>query len=192
MPARTIASTPADADLRKREDAYLLGGRMASRFNIDAKHDCTAVPPAEGESAVGGLFIKQSCEVDDPAQRRKIALRVNFFRKPGQSAFNPQMATPADAGPVRELGAAGGDGYRSPVGWAKLPGMAVRTCAAPRNFAHADCTAETRGQRAGAPCHTLRSRHGRVTHPTNNASYGCFVPSGITVSRKIAWSRCAS
>jgi len=83
----------ADADLRKREDAYLLGSRMASRFNIDAKQDCTAVPPAEGESAVGGLFIKQSCEVDDAAQHRKIALRVNFFRKPGQSAFNPQMAS---------------------------------------------------------------------------------------------------
>jgi hypothetical protein len=60
----------SDADLRKREDAYLLGSRMASRFNIDAKQDCTAVPPAEGESAVGGLFIKQSCEVDDAAQHR--------------------------------------------------------------------------------------------------------------------------
>jgi hypothetical protein len=83
----------ADADLRKRDDAYLFGGRMASRFNIDAGRDCTALPPAEGESAVGGLFIKQSCELSDPAHGRKIALRVSFFRKPGQSAFNPQMAT---------------------------------------------------------------------------------------------------
>jgi len=83
----------ADADLRKREDAYLLGSRMASRFDIDAKRDCTALPAAEGESAVGGLFIKQDCRLSDPAQGRKIALKVNFFRKPGQSAFNPQMST---------------------------------------------------------------------------------------------------
>jgi hypothetical protein len=82
-----------DADLRKRDDAYLFGASMASRFNIDAKRDCMALPPAEGESAVGSLFVKQSCELIDPEHKRKIALRVNFFRKPGQSAFNPQMAT---------------------------------------------------------------------------------------------------
>jgi hypothetical protein len=82
-----------DADLRKRDDAYLFGGRMASRFDIDAKRDCTALAPAEGESAVGSLFVKQSCELVDPEHKRKITLRVNFFRKPGQSAFNPQMAT---------------------------------------------------------------------------------------------------
>jgi hypothetical protein len=82
-----------DADLHKREDAYLLGGRMAARFNIDGTRDCTAVPPAEGESAVGALFIKQSCEFDDAEHGRKVTLRVNYFRKPGQSAFNPQAPT---------------------------------------------------------------------------------------------------
>jgi hypothetical protein len=82
-----------DADLRRRDDAYLLGGRMASRFAIDAKRDCTALPPAQGESAVGTLFIKQSCELEDSAHNQKVALRINFFRKPGQSAFNPQMST---------------------------------------------------------------------------------------------------
>jgi hypothetical protein len=82
-----------DADLRKRDDAYLFGGRMASRFDIEAKRDCTAAPPAEGESPVGDLFIKQSCERVDPEHHLKVALRVNYFRKPGQSAFNPQMAT---------------------------------------------------------------------------------------------------
>ncbi|HEY2226515.1 MAG TPA: hypothetical protein VGI22_02030 [Xanthobacteraceae bacterium] len=82
-----------DADLRKRDDAYLFGTRMASRFDIDAKRDCIALPPAEGESPVGDLFIKQSCERTDPAQHRKVLLRINFFRKPGQSAFNPQMST---------------------------------------------------------------------------------------------------
>jgi hypothetical protein len=82
-----------DADLRKHDDAYLFGGRMASRFNIDAQRDCTALPPAEGESPVGSLFVKQSCELVDSDHHRKVVLRVNFFRKPGQSAFNPQMST---------------------------------------------------------------------------------------------------
>jgi hypothetical protein len=82
-----------DADLRKYDDAYLFGGRMASRFNIDGKRDCTALPPAEGESAVGDLFIKQSCALVDREHNRKIVLQANFFRKPGQSAFNPQMTT---------------------------------------------------------------------------------------------------
>src|SRR5260370_1276711 len=86
-------SDTTDADLRKRDDAYLFGGRMASRFNIDAKRDCTALAPAEGESAVGALFVKQSCALIDAEHRRKIELKVNFFRKPGQSAFNPQMST---------------------------------------------------------------------------------------------------
>jgi hypothetical protein len=82
-----------DADLRKRDDAYLFGGRMAARFDIDAKRDCVAPPPAEGESPVGDLFIKRSCERTDRAQHRKVLLQINFFRKPGQSAFNPQMST---------------------------------------------------------------------------------------------------
>ena len=82
-----------EADLRKREDAYLFGGRMAARFDIEPKRHCSAQPPAEGESPVGGLFVKQSCTLVDGAHRRRIELKVNLYRKPGQSAFNPQMST---------------------------------------------------------------------------------------------------
>ena len=82
-----------EADLHKREDAYLFGGRMAARFDIDSKRDCTALPPAEGESPVGGLLIKQSCTLPEPEHHRRIELKVNLYRKPGQSAFNPQMST---------------------------------------------------------------------------------------------------
>jgi hypothetical protein len=81
------------ANLRKRTDAYLLGGLLAARFDVDPARDCTALPPAEGESAVGGIFIKRTCERDDGEHGRKIVLRVNFFRKPGQSAVNPQLPT---------------------------------------------------------------------------------------------------
>jgi hypothetical protein len=83
----------AESELRKRADAHLLGGVLAARFDIDAQRDCRAVPPAEGESAVGTLLVKQSCEKDDPATGRKYLLRVNLYRKPGQSAVNPQAPT---------------------------------------------------------------------------------------------------
>jgi hypothetical protein len=82
-----------DADLRKRAEAYLLGGIMAARFDIMTARDCMSSPPAEGESAVGALFIKQSCEMNDANNKRRILLRVNFFRKPGQSGTNPQLPT---------------------------------------------------------------------------------------------------
>ena len=82
-----------EANLRKRADAYMLGGIMAARFDIVTARDCTSSPPAEGESAVGTLFIKQSCEMNDTPNARKIILRVSFFRKPGQSGTNPQLPT---------------------------------------------------------------------------------------------------
>jgi hypothetical protein len=80
-----------DANLKTRRQAYLLGVRMAARFGIEAKRDCTELPALEGESSVGDTFVKQSCQRIDAAAGRKIALRVNLYRKPGQSGFNPQM-----------------------------------------------------------------------------------------------------
>ena len=82
-----------EANLRKRADAYLFGGVMAARYGIDAARDCTAVPAADGESAVGALFVKQSCTKDDKANSRRVQLRANFYRKPGQSGTNPQLST---------------------------------------------------------------------------------------------------
>jgi hypothetical protein len=80
-----------DADLHKREEAYLLGTVMAARFGIDAAKDCISLPLAEGESAVGSSFIKQQCEKTDSG--RMIRLRVSLYRKPGQSGVNPQAPT---------------------------------------------------------------------------------------------------
>jgi hypothetical protein len=78
-----------EADLRKRADAYVLGRVLASRAEIVVARDCISLPPAEGETPVGDVFIKQACE--KTAQGRRYVLRVNFFRKPGQSGTNPQM-----------------------------------------------------------------------------------------------------
>jgi hypothetical protein len=83
----------ADAGLRKRADAYLFGGLMAARHGIDAGRDCTSLPAVEGESAVGTLFVKQTCELTDAARGLRIRLRTSYFRKPGQSGVNPQQPT---------------------------------------------------------------------------------------------------
>ena len=82
-----------EANVRKRADAYVFGGIMASRYSIDPARDCTSLPPAEGESAVGALFVKQACEKTDAALGQEIVIRVNYFRKPGQSGVNPQLPT---------------------------------------------------------------------------------------------------
>ncbi len=92
-----------EANRRKREDAYMLGGIMASRFNIEPARDCKSLPPAEGESAVGSLFVKQSCELRDAGAGHRVVLRVNLLRKPGQSAFNPQMPTQLTEGQFESL-----------------------------------------------------------------------------------------
>jgi hypothetical protein len=82
-----------EANVRKRADAYVFGGIMAPRFDIDPTRDCVSAPPAEGESPVGDLFVKQTCERVTADGTRRVVLRANLFRKPGQSAYNPQMPT---------------------------------------------------------------------------------------------------
>jgi hypothetical protein len=79
-----------EANLRKRTEAYQFGALMAARYDIDAGRDCKPQPPASGES---DLFIKQRCELADAARGRRIIVHANLFRKPGQSAVNPQLAT---------------------------------------------------------------------------------------------------
>jgi hypothetical protein len=82
-----------EANRKKREESYALGGVMASRFGIEPERDCKSLPLAEGEGSVGSLFIKQVCERKDPAAGRRIVVRANLFRKPGQSGVNPQLPT---------------------------------------------------------------------------------------------------
>jgi len=82
-----------EANLRKRVDAYLLGGILAARYDIVAARDCKTLPPREGESAVGSVFVKQACDKVDAADARRLALNVNLYRKHGQTGVNPQLPT---------------------------------------------------------------------------------------------------
>ena len=79
--------------MRKRADAHLFAQLMAARFGIEPGRDCKAVPAAEGESAIGDIFVKQVCELTDAPNARRVIVVANFFRKPGQSGVNPQLPT---------------------------------------------------------------------------------------------------
>ena len=82
-----------DADLRKRTAAHVFGQFMAARFGIEPARDCKAEPPADGEMAVGDVFVKQRCVLVDAKNARRVMVAANFFRKPGQSGVNPQLPT---------------------------------------------------------------------------------------------------
>ena len=82
-----------DAEQRKRTAAHLFGQYAAARFGVESARDCKAEPPAEGESAVGDVFVKQRCELVDTANARRVRIAANYFRKPGQSGVNPQLPT---------------------------------------------------------------------------------------------------
>jgi hypothetical protein len=82
-----------EANRKKREEAYTLGAVMAARFDMDPAQDCQSMPPAEGESPVGSLFVKRVCERKNAAAGRRIVVRANLYRKPGQSGYNPQLPT---------------------------------------------------------------------------------------------------
>jgi hypothetical protein len=82
-----------DASMRRRAEAYVFGAIMASRYGIEAARDCTSLPPAEGESPVGDVFVKLACERTALERGQRIVIRANHFRKPGQSGVNPHIPT---------------------------------------------------------------------------------------------------
>jgi hypothetical protein len=80
------------AETATRAEAYKFGGVMAARFEIEPARDCKSTPPADGESAVGGVFVKLDCDKLDAAERRRFALTVRYLRKPGQTDRDPRNA----------------------------------------------------------------------------------------------------
>jgi hypothetical protein len=66
--------------------AHLLRLAVINRYEPDG-WICTDFPPAEGETPVGGVFIKQHCEKTTP--ERHLTIETRFLRKPGQSDNDP-------------------------------------------------------------------------------------------------------
>jgi len=76
------------ANLRPREEHYLLGAYLAGQFKISAD-DCVDIPLAEGESTIGGVAVKKDCERVDPETGYRYVLQQRFFRKKGQAGRDP-------------------------------------------------------------------------------------------------------
>ena len=80
-----IVSDPRGED---RDEAFLLRNFLTARLGRSG-WDCEDFPSAEGETSVGGIFVKQRCrkQIDE---RTTASLSTRHLRKLGQSRFDPQ------------------------------------------------------------------------------------------------------
>ena len=81
-----MVSDPRASPVERRM-AHLLGVAVIDRYGTDG-WSCADLPPADGESAVGGIFIKQRCEKTLP--ERTLTVETHFLRKPGQHDIDPE------------------------------------------------------------------------------------------------------
>jgi hypothetical protein len=70
----------------ERRMAHLLRMAAINRYG-SVGWTCIDQPPAAGETAVGGIFIKQQCRKATP--ERDLTVEAHFLRKPGQSETDP-------------------------------------------------------------------------------------------------------
>ena len=71
----------------ERRMAHMLRLAVINRYEPDG-WSCTDFPPADGETPVGGVFIKQRCEKAIDESTRAL-LVTRHLRKPGQSQYDP-------------------------------------------------------------------------------------------------------
>jgi hypothetical protein len=81
---RIFTDPRAEPDLRK--DAYLIGNAFKARYGNDG-WDCQDEPPAAGETAFEGIFIKQRCR--KLADGHQVTIASRHFYKPGQALVDP-------------------------------------------------------------------------------------------------------
>ena len=80
------------ASITERRMAHMLRIAVINRYEPDG-WTCTDLPPAAGETPVGGgVFIKQRCEKH--AAERDLMVEAHFLRKPGQSELDPATGEP--------------------------------------------------------------------------------------------------
>ena len=78
--------TDSRTDAAARIEAHGLGYVFRSRFGIDGG-SCTSFPPANGETPVGGAFVKEKCtKLEDG---RQYVVESRLYYKPGQSMLDP-------------------------------------------------------------------------------------------------------
>jgi hypothetical protein len=80
-----FVSDPRGTPIERRM-AHMLRLAVINHYEPDG-WKCTDFPAAEGETPVGGVFIKQRCEKTTP--ERALTVEAHFLRKPGQNAIDP-------------------------------------------------------------------------------------------------------
>jgi hypothetical protein len=73
-------------DGAERRMAHMLRFAVMEHYGMEG-WACVDSPPAEGETPVGGVFIKQKCEKSDAD--RAISVQAQFLRRPGQADLDP-------------------------------------------------------------------------------------------------------
>jgi hypothetical protein len=81
---RIFTDPRAEADVRA--DAYTLAFAFKTQFGTDG-WDCSDAPPAAGETAMAGTFVKQQCRKIANGQR--ITVESRHYYKSGQAALDP-------------------------------------------------------------------------------------------------------
>ncbi len=80
-----MISDPRAAPLERRM-AHLLGLAVINHYGPDG-WACTDLAPGEGETPVGGVFVKRRCVKATAA--RAMTVEMHFLRKPGQHDIDP-------------------------------------------------------------------------------------------------------
>jgi hypothetical protein len=82
-----IVSDPRGDSATNRDEAYLLRNFLNARLGRES-WECEDTPLADGETPVGGIFVKQRCkkQIDE---RTSATLATRYLRKPGQSQYDP-------------------------------------------------------------------------------------------------------
>jgi hypothetical protein len=78
--------TDPRAASHERRMAHMLRLAVFDRYDRDG-WTCTDFPPAQGETPVGGVFVKLLCEKTTP--ERHLVVESRFLRKPGQGDNDP-------------------------------------------------------------------------------------------------------
>jgi hypothetical protein len=83
--------TDPHAEEELRSNAYTVAIAFKARFGTGG-WDCTAMPPAAGETPIAGTFVKERCK--KTADGEQVVVESRYYYKPGQAALDPNTGLP--------------------------------------------------------------------------------------------------
>ena len=83
--------TDPHAEEELRTGAYNVAIAFKARFGADG-WECEDIPPAEGETPILGVFVKQRCR--KLADGQQMTVESRHYYKPGQGLLDPNTGLP--------------------------------------------------------------------------------------------------